>query len=373
MAKRQVKMYQVVLLLFLSRTFTIISYNPKQGTSFGATTTILGMVAGFVLVFLLFLPGYALIRRNSLPGEAPDLSMCAAKALGKGSAVVDVIYFLFFAGVAGYTVANFELFITTAVYPHASQFLIVFLLILAACYGVYMGVESLSRISIVVFGFFFISMAFIFVALVPDIDWVNLKMPFWSGLEQGMTAFWGGVMDSVGRSVELAAVLYLAPHIIGDLKKGVLAWDAMFTVKFILVSVLIVGVLGQLGITQPFPFYTLTSMAEISIFQRLDSLHVSIWVLMGYVKTALFLFLSAKSLSHMVPEKFRRHTPWVATAVALGFALLLSDNVRNLNLASLANGTGLPVLIAVFLIPGVLWLIDVIRHRKPKGEEANAQ
>lgn len=373
MAKRQVKMYQVVLLLFLSRAFTIISYNPKQGSSFGATTTILGMVAGFVLVFLLFLPGYALIRRGSLPGESSDLPMCAAKVLGKGSAVIDVIYFLFFAGVAGYTVANFELFVTTAVYPHASHFLIVILLILAACYGVFMGIESLSRISIIVFAFFIISMAFIFTALAPDIDWVNLKMPFWSGLSQGMSAFWGGVMDSVGRSVELAAVFFLAPHVIGNLKKGVLAWDTMFTFIVILVSVFIVGVLGQLGVAQPFPFYTLTSMAELSIFRRLDSLHVSIWVLMGYVKTALFLFLASKSLSHMVPERFRRHTPWAATAAALLFALLLSDNIRNLNLASMVSGTGLPVLLAVFLIPGALWLADVIKNRKSKGKGEKTQ
>lgn len=370
MSKRRVKMYQVVLLLFLSRAFTIISYNSKQGSSFGATTALIGVLLGFALMLLIFLPGYYFIRRNSLQGEMSDLSMCAAKAVGKGAAVVDVFYFLFFAAVAGYTVANFELFITTAIYPQASHFLVVFLLILAACYGVFMGIESLSRTAIIVFAVFLISMGFIIFSLLPQMDWVNLKMPFWSGLQEGTTALFGGMMDSVGQSMELAALFFLMPHIIGKIGKGMVAWDAMFTAQLILVSVFIVGVLGQLGITQPFPFYTLASVAEISIFQRLDALHVSIWVLMGYIKTALFIFVSAKSLSHLLPERGRKFTPFIATGVSLVVALLLSDNIQNLNLASAVIGTGIPVAVAVLVIPGGLFLIDLIRNRKAKKGEA---
>ena len=57
------------------------------------------------------------------------------------------------------------------------------------------------------------------------------------------------MMDSVGQSVELAALFFLMPHIIGKIGKGMVAWDAMFTAQLILVSVFIVGVLGPVSYT----------------------------------------------------------------------------------------------------------------------------
>ena len=61
--------------------------------------------------------------------------------------------------------------------------------------------------------------------------------------------------------------------------------------------------LGDYAKSQRFPFYTVTKIAEVSIFQRLDSLHVALWVFMALVRLSLFLEVAGKSLARMLPQK----------------------------------------------------------------------
>ena len=61
--------------------------------------------------------------------------------------------------------------------------------------------------------------------------------------------------------------------------------------------------LGDYAKSQRFPFYTVTKIAEVSIFQRLDSLHVALWVFMALVRLSLFLEVAGKSLARMLPQQ----------------------------------------------------------------------
>ena len=114
--------------------------------------------------------------------------------------------------------------------------------------------------------------------------------------------------------------------------------------------------LGDYAKSQRFPFYTVTKIAEVSIFQRLDSLHVALWVFITLVRLALFLEVSGKSLARMMPKKASKYAVAVCAALAAVLSGILTEKPDVLEALGNFFAGGVPVLLLTVLLPLLLLL-----------------
>ena len=65
--------------------------------------------------------------------------------------------------------------------------------------------------------------------------------------------------------------------------------------------------MGNFASTQLFPFHTLASLAEFSMFSRLDAVFTSVWIMCAFIKAGLLIYLQTDILT-MYFGKFKRTT-----------------------------------------------------------------
>ena len=100
----------------------------------------------------------------------------------------------------------------------------------------------------------------------------------------------------------------------------------------------------------------MTKIAEVSIFQRLDSLHVALWVFMALVRLSLFLEVAGKSLARMLPQKASKYTVGACAALAAVLSGILTEKPDVLEKLGDLFAGGLPALLLTVLLPLLLLL-----------------
>ena len=88
------------------------------------------------------------------------------------------------------------------------------------------------------------------------------------------------------------------------------------------------AVMGNFASTQLFPFHTLASLAEFSMFSRLDAVFTSVWIMCAFIKAGLLIYLQTDILT-MYFGKFKRTTYIIVVGLLTIFAnLLISGQIR---------------------------------------------
>ena len=131
-------------------------------------------------------------------------------------------------------------------------------------------------------------------------------------------------------------------------------------------------VLGELAAGEAYPFFLLTTVAQISIFQRMDALHVCVWVAVCFLRVTLFLWTMREQFAACLPLRARENgrarwlLPFFALA-AFGVAggMLMREETAERMLAVLS--TGIPILVLIVVIPLVCLLAGWLRGRLGKG------
>ncbi len=132
----KISVSQLFLLLFLSRTFSLVAYSPSiQGG--GERITLITTLLSGVLQGLALVAGVALCRRT---GSSPLIV-----PTGGLYQVLGGLYWLFCTVVCVYTAVNFISFVTAAVYDYRYGGLVAFTLVAAGALAASQGLEGLAR------------------------------------------------------------------------------------------------------------------------------------------------------------------------------------------------------------------------------------
>ena len=127
-----------------------------------------------------------------------------------------------------------------------------------------------------------------------------------------------------------------------------------------LAIVVIVGAMGDFVKTQFFPIYAASSIAEIGIFRRLDSIYLSIFTMGIFVKISLLILLFGLAFKSIFPKQSKNKT-----AILGGLVLFFSNiAISNFELKFIydLNVFFVITIVAVVVIPGFLFL-----YNKKKG------
>ncbi|MBC8545547.1 GerAB/ArcD/ProY family transporter [Clostridiaceae bacterium NSJ-31] len=350
---------QVVLLLVLFRVFDLLTFVPQIGGRQNGATVMLALPFSYLLLALILVPALLLLRGRR-EGNVVDCALALNPAAGK---VLAALLFLFSVFAAADTVSNFEFLLTSAIYPETPSLFFVLTFTAVCLYGAFLGLEPVARVNTFVFVLFVGALVFISASVLPKSDFVYLKNP----LQGGLSAVWGHALSAAFSNFDAVLFLLFAPNFKGSLSKCFWGW-ALLTVAMVeyLVMLLTVG-LGDFAASQMFPFYSLAAFADLSIFQRLDSLHITLWTFIAFVKVSVYLYFASQCLGYLVPRRLKK-TRLAATGIltAAG-ALVISSDLRFLTAVQKAMATGIPVAVLAVLIPFVLLLWSLIARRKERA------
>lgn len=210
----------------------------------------------------------------------------------------------------------------------------------AGCAAAY-SLRALNRASVLVLALLGLSLALLLASVAPQVRFENLLYPADPLGQAGL--------GLLARTLLLPEYLLLA--LLHGQKKPPRAalyrgYALVLGVGFGLESLLAAlaeSVLGAAGLRQSQPIYTIARLGGISVFRRLDAVHVGVWLLLFYLKICLyfwaFLWLVRKAL-----PKVRRQAAGLA-------GLLLTLGLFGL-LRCFAGAAG-----AYFVQQGLLWLL----------------
>lgn len=305
----KISVSQLFLLLFLSRSFSLVAYSPAAQVG-GEKITLLTTVLSGLLQYLLLMAGLVLCRRKtgSSPFLVPESLFYRVQA---------GIYWLCCMAVCVYTTVNFISFLTAAVYDHRYGWAAAITFLAAGALAVSQGLEGLARGSGILAALLGLGCVMIALGLWRQYDWLNLTLRTlpWKDTLQGT---WQGFAMNGEIFALLLFLIYLreAPKPL-----SCAGWVGGLTLASAGVQLLTMLTLGAYGGRKPFPVFTAVTSAGFQVFQRLDSVFLVIWVILGLVKLAVFLGLT----SSLAPKVFLR--PWRVTWVwgnsALAGALVL--------------------------------------------------
>jgi len=346
---------QLILLLFLSRVFSVLEYTPVVGNSMTGITLLIAVALSFVIQCLLVIPMLLLLYRY----QGQDILGCAylvSPVLGKIAAALLLLVFLAHLS-GGYAIFSF--FMTNIVYQQGSTLLIVFLLAVVctacACYGL----QGLARAGTIIFVVFSLGAVFVSMVASDSADISNIHMiP-----EDDLSRIIRYAFESASKNSELFVMLLLLPHIAKPEKKRTCTyWFLSLVFVFSEVTgFLILAVLGDFGMEQMFPYYALTTVIDISILQRLDSLHVTLWIFTALFHGALYTICAIKCAGTLFPKKISRFSPLFIPLISGCAGVFWGNHILLLQRSGLSNFLILALVTAVFPL-----ILFVILYRKEK-------
>ena len=319
-SKGKISAFQVFTMLFLTRTLTTVTYLSSYTENIRLSDMLIQPVFRILIGTAIMLPLYFLYKKN-IDKNLLDMLSSKSKVFARVVAILYVAFFFYFTVV---TIARLDIFAGTVVFPETDLTYILIFAIVLCCYGAFLGLEALGRSSVISIAFVVPALMFIMVTLIKKIDLLNLTPLFYNGVTPVVKV----AMDSVGQTVEYAIIATALPRVKGNVKKGFFIWLISQTFLMAVMFFFACAVMGNFASTQLFPFHTLASLAEFSMFSRLDAVFTSVWIMCAFIKAGLLIYLQTDILT-MYFGKFKRTTYIIVVGLLTIFAnLLISGQIR---------------------------------------------
>ena len=350
--KGKISVFQFYVMLFLSRTLTTVTYLSSYTENIRLSDMLVQPIFRIVIGTLIMLPVFRLYRRNRDKNILELLNEKSEK-LAKVVSVLFLIYFFYFTVV---TLARLDLFAGTIVFPETDvEYMLIFAIILC-CYGAYLGLEPLGRSAVISAVFVIPALIFIMLTLVKKVDFLNLTPVFYNGVMPVIKV----AVDSVGQTVEYGIIALMIPRVTGKFRKGYFIWLFSQVSLMAIMFFFACTVMGNFASTQLFPFHTLASLAEFSMFTRLDAIFTSVWIMCAFIKAGLLIFMQTHILTTYFGGFKRVHYIIAIGILTIIANLFISQQVRWFNIADNSIIKIFITGLSVFIVP----LLILITNRK---------
>ena len=310
--KGKISAFQFYVMLFLSRTLTTVTYISSYTKEVRISDMLVKPIFRIIFGTVIMVPVYLLYKKYQNKNLI-DIANERSQGLSKVMSVFYVIAFFYFTVV---TIARLDVFTGTVVFPETNvNFMIIFVIIFC-CYGAYLGFEALGRSSVLSAVLVVPAIIFILCALTDKVDLLNLSPIFYNGVTPVIKT----AIDSIGQTIEYAIIAVALPKVSGKVTKGFFIWIFSQTLLMAILFFFAGAVMGNFAGTQLFPFHTLASLAEFAMFDRLDAIFTSVWIMCAFIKASLLIFLQTDILGKAFPKVKK-----VSFFIIIGITLIVSN------------------------------------------------
>lgn len=348
---------QMFTMLFVSRMVITITYGNLLIGKSDIWDHLISAAISFFVVFLLIIPIYKLFSMDKFMNIFDNMR----DLMGKAGYIFILIYVAYFMVVTLHTLTIFDDFISNAVNPPISLPLLSIFLLLSSCYGAYKGIEALARTCTFIMIATVLSLLFLGISLISSIETINFKPLMYEGFKSVEE----GALYMISQSSCLVSMGVLFPLAKGNKLKGFLLWNLGVYLTFAVIITLAVGTMGDFIETQLFPIYTAASIGKFGSFRHLDSLYLGIWISGIFMKTSLFMLLSAEGIKKIWGEKVRRIFI-ISVGILFSAATFFMGSLGELKKSSITMFLLLLLILCTVLIPLIL---IILKKRKLSKEE----
>lgn len=350
---------QMTALLVLSRMFaeatrfplTVSDYNMQRFTAI--------LIAKIILV-LMYIPIILFIGKNE--GENV-VSFAMKKSRGLGIAV-GIIFIVFILLTEVLTTCRLQFYASSTIFNKASTVLMIIILELVCGYGVYKGLQAVVRVSVIAS-----VILFLFIGLVGATVWKYMDFSFlYPAFVENGNSFFHEILSEISRNSEIIVLPILMSEVRGNTRQVIYRYIPIIWLLIELMHFLSTVVLGPYLYQVDFPFFILSALSDITLFQRLDGIDVAIWIMSCIIKRAMFTLCVKYIVDKIFSPKIGTVTALVSLAAVGGIAMAIISNRDMLEQLKTITATTLPQLICGVVIPLLLLLM-----KKPKGGEQAEQ
>lgn len=356
--KTQISALQFYLMLFLSRIVVSMTINAQTFGGDNFLDTIFSELLVFGVSLLLVLPLFSLNRKYPAL-SLPAIAESRFRGVGYG---VSAVYGLYFILMNTFSLAFFLTLVLNTMDPAASGWSILLVLSGIALYGAIKGIETISRAAICIFAVFLLGIGAVFIALSEKVTLAYVEPVFQNGMGQVLRGF----LAFAARCTSLAEFAVLMPFVEGKKKLGFLTFSGGVAAFLSVILFFLVSCLGEYASLQIFPFYTLSTMAEIAGIQRLDALMIGLCMMALVIRLSIGFFAVAECSARWLRPRGRTILQLVVFALCAAGALWITQTSSRSGLLFRTEYLLPGAILTNAVLPFVIWFIDRI-HRK-KGE-----
>ena len=311
---KKISYKQLAVLMTMSRLFADVVGHDPAGSEYSMQRFTV-IVLSCIILFLLYLPLIFLAVKH--PGESA-MSLIAEKSKGLGWLCgLAIAVTLLISSIS--SICSMSFYSTGTVFVQASPVLLIILPLLVCAVAAWKGIQGIAR-SGVIFGAVFVG----FLLLISFSVWdrFNWRWLYPAFLEEPELLF-GQVLKQVGESSEILIFAVLMEYV-GEKTAHAVYWyiPAVMVLQILMLLVEII-VLGPFLSHAAFPFFTISALSDIVLFQRLDGINVAVWMLMCITKITVMLISIRTVFTRLAGEKAGKVSIWAALAVTAAVSVTL--------------------------------------------------
>lgn len=295
------QLYTLTLVCMLADTVI----NPRTApTAISAQGLIIGAAIETAVIATLTLPLFFMAKKINM-----HALLSPPRAINKIYAAAFFVIIALSAGAGIIQAESFYRFVSDNLLP---IFIFAALVAAVALYGAKMGLEPLARSGLIICVLLFASIAFIYIANISRFALTNLQFsekPVMQGISAAVKLF--------NFPTEIPVFFLFAPQVSDKKTLNFNKILPLFLVIYIGIAFVQELVLGSFSTMQLQPLHTLARIGSISVFTRLDAIHVSVWIMVGIFRVTVYFFAMSKLAQCFLPFKVKKYAIWVSLAALI--------------------------------------------------------
>lgn len=191
-------------------------------------------------------------------------------------------------------------------------------------YNVSLGINNISKVSIIFFGIIFLLTTISTLGILPHFDTSNLKPFLENGIQSPMK---GGMILSFINVVPIFTLLIVEKNKISESKKLNKRIFFFFTIAFLFAFLAVLLTVGTLGIylSQFYQYPEYTVLKKISLFNFIDRIENFIyikWILSSFICLSLIVYY----ISHSICKSCQKAIPTMVVGIMIFLSLSIFKN-----------------------------------------------
>lgn len=352
---------QLFVSLFVSRMIVNITYNVYLTPNGEIQDYILSESASFLLTFIFVIPVYLLYKKD----KTLNILDRSENIFGGAGKIITVFYVLYFIGSCIYNFSFYNNFVSNVMAPKISIVMVNIAIVITVCYGAIKGIEGLVRVSGIIFVLTIAGIIFLICATIPQVEEYNF-VPF---LYNGTEDFIIGLKLMTMHSSCIVIMAFLLPLVKGNVRRSIILWNVGVYVVIVSLMVVMVGSLGDFIKTQTFPIYVLSSMAQMGIIKRMNSIYIAIWTSGLFVKLSLYLYCFSICIKRIFGEKSGKISIIIGGALSSVLSIIVVENESLSFFSNRLNYMLGITIVAAVLIPVIILLTDILKVKRGENNE----
>lgn len=347
---KKISAIQLCSLLVSSRIFSEAMSFPYEPSPYGMQRFSVIFTAKLILL-LLFVPLILFSRKYD--GQSV-FSVILAKSRICGFIYGGALSFLLTVS-AAYTLSRLQFYTTSTIFNSAPSLVFILITLLVCAYGVYKGIEAVGRaslvISVVLIGF--IVVVTVAVSGSFETDFLYPK------LIERPDDFLSEVITELSKNTEIYIFLIAMGFTNQKPHRAVYFGAGALLLIIELLAIIQTLVFGPYTEELNFPFFILSALSDVVVFQRLDGIDVILWTLISIIRICACVICVKEISLRLVGKK--------AATVSAGAALVLIGSaayLTSLNLSLMLLNANVFINTAVIAVTGSLIPLLLLFMRK---------